>query len=70
MAMLMTHMAIAGMAKMAIMAIMVTSVMANGKFSMAVRGIQLKGTQKLAQWCLIHSNRTFRSDMINIFVIL
>ena len=51
MAMLMTPMAIAGMAKMAIMAIMVTSVMANGNFSMAVRGIQLKGTKKLAQWC-------------------
>ena len=47
MAMLMTPMAIAGMAKMAIMAIMVTSVMANGNFSMAVRGIHLKGTQKL-----------------------
>ena len=43
MAMLMTPMAIAGMAKMAIMAIMVTSVM-------AVRGIQLQGTKKLAQW--------------------
>ena len=50
MAMLMTHMAIARMAKMAIMAIMVTILMANGNFSMAVRGIQLKGTQKLAQW--------------------
>ena len=49
MAMLMTPMAIAGMAKMAIMAIMVTSVMANGLFSMAVRGIQLKSTTKLAQ---------------------
>ena len=63
MAMFMTHMAIAGMAKMAIM---VTIVMANGKFSMAVRGIQLKGTQKLAQWCKIHSNWTFRIDIINI----
>ena len=50
MAMLMTHMAIAGMAKMAIMAIMVTSVMANGNLSMAKRGIQLQGTQQLAQW--------------------
>ena len=48
MAKLMTPMAIAVMAKMAIMAIMVTSVMANGKFSMATRGIQLKGTHKLA----------------------
>ena len=70
MAMSMTHMAIAGMAKMAIMAIMVTSVMANGNFRMVARGIQLKGTNKLAQWCLIHSNRTFHSDIINIFVIL
>ena len=43
--MLMTPMAIAGMAKMAITAIMVPSVMVNGNFSMAVRGIQLKGTQ-------------------------
>ena len=51
MAMLLTPMAIAGMAKMAIMAKMVTSVMANGNFSMAVWGIQLKGTHKLAQWC-------------------
>ena len=44
-AMLMTPMAIAGMDKMAIMAIMVTSVMDNGNFSMAVRGIQLMGTK-------------------------
>ena len=50
MAMLMTPMAIARMAKMAISAIMATSVMANGNFSMALRSIQLKGTQKLAQW--------------------
>ena len=46
MAMLMTPMAIAGMAKTAIMAILVTSVMDNGNFSMAVRGIQLQGTTK------------------------
>ena len=49
MAMLMTPMAIAGMAKMAIMAIMVTSVMANGNFSMALWGMQLKGTKKVAR---------------------
>ena len=42
MAMLMTPMAIAGMAKMAIMAIMVTSVMANGNLNMALWSIQLK----------------------------
>ena len=46
MAMLITPMAIAGMAKLAIMAIMVTSVMTNGNFSMVIRGIQLKATQK------------------------
>ena len=51
MAMLMTPMAIAGMTKITILALMATSVMANGNFSMAVRGIQLKGTKKLAQWC-------------------
>ena len=48
--MLMTPMAIAGMAKMAIMAIMVTSVMANDNFSMALMSIKLKGTKKTAQW--------------------
>ena len=51
MAMLVTPMAIAGMAKTAIMAILVTSVMDNGNFSMAVRGIQFQGTKKLAQLC-------------------
>ena len=45
MAMLVTPMAIAGMAKTAIMAIIVTNVMANGNFSMALRGIHLKGTK-------------------------
>ena len=49
MVMLMTSMAIAGMAKMAIMAIMIASMMVNGNFSLAVRGILLKGTTKLAQ---------------------
>ena len=39
MAMLMTHMAIAEIAEMAIFAIMATIVMANGNFSMAIRGI-------------------------------
>ena len=37
-AMLMTHMAIAEMAKMAILAIMATIVMVIGNFSMAIRG--------------------------------
>ena len=46
MAMLMMHMAISGIVIMAIMAIMVISVMANGIFWMAIRGIQLKGTTK------------------------
>ena len=38
---LMKPMAIAGTAKMAILAILATSVMVNCNFSMAVRGIQL-----------------------------
>ena len=42
MAMLMTPMAIAKMAKTAILAIMATIVMANVNLSMAIRGIQLK----------------------------
>ena len=45
MVMLMMPMTIAGMAKMAIKAIMVTSVMTIGNFSMLVRGIQLMGTK-------------------------
>ena len=49
MAMLMTPMAIAEMAKIAILAIMATIVMANVNFSMAIMGIQLKSIQKLAQ---------------------
>ena len=64
MAMLMTPLAIVGIAKMAIPA------MAIGVINMVILGIQLKGTKQLAQWCSIHSNRTFRSDIINIFVIL
>ena len=42
MAILMTPMAIARMAEITILAIMATSVMANGNFRMAVRGVQLK----------------------------
>ena len=38
----MTHMAIAEMAKMAILVNMATILMANGNFIMAIRGIQLK----------------------------
>ena len=49
MAMLTLSRAIARMAKMAILAIMATIVMANGNFSMAIRGIQLKSMKKLAQ---------------------
>ena len=48
MTMLMMHMAIAEIAEMAILAIMATIAMANGNFSMVIRGIQLKSTQKLA----------------------
>ena len=42
MALLMTHMAIAKMAKMASLAIMATIVMVNVTFNTAIRGIQLK----------------------------
>ena len=42
MAMLIMPSAIAKMANMAILAIMAIIVMANGNFSMAIRGIQLK----------------------------
>ena len=52
MAMLMMPMAIAETAKMtiiAILAIMATIVMTNFNFSMAIRGIQFKSVQKLAQ---------------------
>ena len=49
MTMLMTPLAIDGMAKMAKMAFMGTFVMAN--VSMAMRGIQLKSITKLAQCC-------------------
>ena len=49
MAMLITPRAIAKMNKIAISAIMATVVMDNGKFSMAIRGIQVKSMKKLAQ---------------------
>ena len=49
MAMLMMPMGIAKMADMAIFVILETIVMDNGNFSMAIRGIQLTGTKKLAQ---------------------
>ena len=39
-------MAIAEMAEMAILAVMATIVMANGNFSMGIKGIELKGTKK------------------------
>ena len=46
MAVLMTPMAIAEMANMAILAILATIVMPNVNFSMAIRGIQLKNIKK------------------------
>ena len=46
MAMLITPRAIAKMAKMAIFAMMATIVMANGNFSMALRGLQLKSMEE------------------------
>ena len=51
MTMFLMPMAIADMAKMAILAIMVTIAMANANFCMDIRGIQLESTKKLAQWC-------------------
>ena len=44
-AMLMTPVAFADMAKMAVLAIMASIALANVNFSMAIRGIQLKAIQ-------------------------
>ena len=49
MAMLMMPMTISEMAKMAILGIMATIAMADGSFSMAIRGIQLMNTKQLAK---------------------
>ena len=46
MVMLMLPMAISGMAKIAIMAILAIIAMANGIFYMVIRDIQLKSTQE------------------------
>ena len=51
MTMLLMPMAIAKRAKMAISAKMATIAMAYANFCMGIRGIQLKSTNKLAQWC-------------------
>ena len=42
--------AIAIMAIMAILAIMATMAMADGSYKVAITGIQLKSTKKLANW--------------------
>ena len=49
MAMLIAPRTITKLAEMAILAIMATIVMANGNFSMVIRGIQLKSMTKIAQ---------------------
>ena len=43
--------AIAIMTIMAILAIMAYMAMASGSYKVAITGIQLKSTKKLAQWC-------------------
>ena len=60
----MTHMAIAKMAKIAILAIMAIFVMPNSNFSMVIGDIQLKSTKKLSQWCWIQIILTFNSGAI------
>ena len=55
------------MAKMAIIAIMA---MANGCINMAMLGIQLKSTKKLANWSWSHLNRLIHSTVITLYVIL
>ena len=39
------------LALMAFLAIMATMAMANGSYKVVIKGIQLKSTKKLAQWC-------------------
>ena len=53
MAMMMMPMGLAEMAIMAISAIMATIAMANGNFSMAIRGIQLKSTKVILSFSRI-----------------
>ena len=65
-AMLMTNMAIS---KMAILAKMATVVMAIGNFSTAIGVSKERPIKKLVQWCEIHMNWTFRSDVIKNIVI-
>ena len=55
------------MAKIAILAISAMAIQIN---NMVKLGIQLKSIKELAQWCWVHINRTFRSDVIDIFAIL
>ena len=56
---------VSNMSKMDILAILAMAICVT---NMATLGIQLKSIKKLAQ--LIHINWTFRSDIINIFVIM
>ena len=56
----MTHMAIAEMAQIAILAIMATIVMANDTFSMAIRSLQLKSLNKTSSVML----NSYESDFL------
>ena len=49
MTMLMTHMDIAEMAQISVLAILAIIVMPDGNFIMAIRGVQLKSITKIAQ---------------------
>ena len=70
MAMLMQPLAMAIGAIMAKMAIIPIIAMANGCINMAMLGIQLKSTKKLANWSWSHLNRLIHSTVIALYVIL
>ena len=64
MAMLMQPLAMAISAIMAIMAIIAIMVMANDCTNMAMLGIQLKSSKKLAKWSWFHLNLLIPSKVI------
>ena len=70
MAMLKLTLAITIVAIMAKIAILEISAMAICVIIIAILNIQLKSIKKIAQWCLIHINRTIRSEIIKNLVIL
>ena len=69
MAILIMPRALAKIAIIVILAMMATTVMANGNLSMVIRGVQLKSMKKLAHYFFIQIHGTFHSDVIKHFVI-